>query len=251
LDIAGDDMHKWERNDPHWSALTHLNPAANNLHDELGYAMQLKRGENIVRRFYDHALGKFTAPKNVKPKKIIVFQGLHTLYLPKTRAVFDLKVFLAPEEDLRKKWKIVRDVSERGYSEDVILKNIKERSYDATKYIQEQEKYAHIVISVKGSNSQPALDVICDNSFNLDPFIMVLESANLNIIHEHEIDMQKLCIKGVISAEEIERIAYVLVPEVWEINQREREWQCGLNGVLQIMLAYLIFHKAKLDHDLV
>ncbi len=249
LDIAGDDMHKWERDDPHWSQLTHLNPAANNLHEELNHAIQLKKNENIVRRLYDHTRGKFTAPKNIRPKKIIVFQGLHTLYLPRTRTVFDLKIFMAPEEELRKRWKIERDAAQRGYSEDEILRKIAERSTDSDRYIQEQKKYAHITISIKKSGQEPALDIICDSSFNLDPLITTLEKTKLEVIHEHKMGLQRLSIEGKISTEEIESLSYTLIPEVWEINQQEQDWQEGLNGVLQMLLVYLIFHKTKLDHE--
>ena len=31
LILSGDDLHKWERNDPNWNTYTHFNPDANNL----------------------------------------------------------------------------------------------------------------------------------------------------------------------------------------------------------------------------
>ena len=29
--LSGDDLHKWERNNPNWKTLTHFNPETNNL----------------------------------------------------------------------------------------------------------------------------------------------------------------------------------------------------------------------------
>ena len=250
LEVAGDDMHKWERGDPHWSHITHLNPHANRLHDDMEHALRLKRNEGVVRRFYDHTIGRFTLPEHIRPKKIVVFQGLHTLYLNRARALFDLKIFLSPNEELRREWKVDRDGTERGHAVEHVLKQLDERSADSEKYIREQSKHADIVISISRAGVRNVLEVACDNSINVDPLISALKNkAPLEISHEHGDTRQHIVFTGDIPRETIDELAYALVPDVWEINRRDLQWEDGHNGILQVFLAYVVFYKARLDHD--
>lgn len=252
LEIAGDDMHKWERGDPRWSEVTHLNPIANRLHDDAQHALTLKHGLSVVRRMYDHAIGRFTLPERIRPKKIVVLQGLHTLYLPGTRDLLDLKVFLAPDEDLRRKWKIERDTKERGSDPARVLEQLQAREADSEKYILEQKRHADIVISFTQQQGRPALEMFCDMHIQTDQFVHALEQkTELSVQHEHVDGAEHLVITGDVSAETIEDIAYELLPEVWEINRTAHHWEAGLNGVIQLFLAHAVFYKAKLEHAVI
>ena len=251
LEVAGDDMHKWERGDPHWLQMTHLHPGANRLHDDMQHALQLRRNESVVRRLYDHALGRFTLPERVRPKNVIIFQGLHALYLNRARTLLDLKIFLSPDEELRRQWKVERDMFERGHAKEQVLQELEARVADAEKYIREQQRHADVVIALSRRGTRETLEIACDNSINLDPLLSVLqERTSLEILHEHTSEGQRLTAAGAVTSESIDELAYELVPEIWEINRRELRWEEGLNGVIQLFLAYVIFHKAKLDHDL-
>lgn len=250
LEVAGDDMHKWERGDPRWSHTTHLNPIANKLHDDMEHASRLKRNESVVRHFYDHAVGRFTLPERVQPKKVIVFQGLHTLYLYRTRQLLDLKVFLSPNEETRRKWKLERDTKERGHAPETVLRQLDERGADSERYIREQRKHADVIVSIGQTNSQQVLEIECDSSINIDPLVDVLkDDTALRVSHEHDTDTQRLVVVGDVLGEAVGEWAYRLVPEIWEVNRREPQWEDGLNGVIQLFLAYVVFYKAKLDHD--
>lgn len=250
LEVAGDDMHKWERGDANWSRLTHLNPVANHLHVDMEHARLLKRNEGIMRRFYDHAVGRFTAPAYVRPKKIIVFQGLHALYLHRARQLLDLKIYLAPDEALRRQWKVDRDIAERGHDPEHILTQLDARAPDAERYIGRQREHADVVISINKTGVEESLHIDCDNSIHVDPLISLLEDVpTLTITHGHDNDRQHLLCTGSIDKEAVERLAYAATPEVWDINRREVQWDGGLNGILQLFLAYIVFYKAKLDHD--
>ena len=123
--LEGDDMHKWERGHKMWDKLTHLNPKANGLYTELKNALHLKNGKMIERRHYDHSAGKFTLPKNLESKKIIIFEGLHALFLNKMRNILDLKIFINSDDQIRLHWKALRDVKERGYSREKVIEQIK------------------------------------------------------------------------------------------------------------------------------
>ena len=99
--IRGDDMHRWERGDEHWEEHTHLSPKANHLHEDIKYLKLLKLGRSIYRRIYDHNTGKFTQPSKTHPNNVIIFEGLHPFYISAKRDLFDLKVFIEPDEELR------------------------------------------------------------------------------------------------------------------------------------------------------
>lgn len=52
-------MHKWQRGHEKWNELTHLDPKANNLHEEIYYyyLKRLKMRRKISKRIYDHNIG--------------------------------------------------------------------------------------------------------------------------------------------------------------------------------------------------
>jgi phosphoribulokinase len=63
------------------------------------------------------------------------------------RDCYDVRVFLAPPEDLRRKWKVLRDCSRRGYTTDEVLAELDRREPDSAAFIRPQERYADMVVS--------------------------------------------------------------------------------------------------------
>jgi phosphoribulokinase len=63
------------------------------------------------------------------------------------RDSFDVRVFLAPPEDLRRQWKVQRDCSRRGYTSDQVLEELDRRGPDSEAYIRPQQRWADIVVS--------------------------------------------------------------------------------------------------------
>ena len=144
--IDGDDYHKWERGSAHWQTLTHLNPKSNHLGHLAAHIEELTAGKRVFQPHYDHNLGKFTAPKEVKPTQTIVVQGLHTFYMRNMRDKFDLRIFLNPDPEVRLLWKLQRDVLERGYGVEKVLTSIQNRAADSQEHIQPQRDCADWVI---------------------------------------------------------------------------------------------------------
>ncbi len=63
------------------------------------------------------------------------------------RDAYDVRVFLDPPDDLRRKWKVQRDCSRRGYTTDQVLEELDAREADAEAFIRPQSRYADLVIS--------------------------------------------------------------------------------------------------------
>ena len=145
--INGDDLHKWERGNSKWLEYTHLNPKANKLPMGFDHLSSLKSGDEIHRSHYDHSDGKFTPLRKISPKEYIISEGLHSLYHKKTRDISDIKVYVEASEPLKRYWKVIRDIDERGYSKDSVLEHCSRREDDFIKYIEPQKKYADIIVS--------------------------------------------------------------------------------------------------------
>ncbi len=141
-----DRYHKWDRYSEEWKKYTHLNPDANYLFKMRQDVFDLKIGNDVYQVDYDHSTGKFTEKEIIETNENIIVCGLHTIFEEESRKIMNLKIFLEVEDELRVKWKIKRDFSERGYSFSEIMKKIKEREDDYKKYILPQRDFADIII---------------------------------------------------------------------------------------------------------
>ena len=147
LKLETDRYHKWERGNENYLEFTHLNPEANNLEKMSKDVYNLKIGSEIYSVDYDHDTGKFTQEEKIESKNNVILCGLHTLYNKNVNEIIDLKIFMDTERGLIKKWKIKRDVEERGYSIEKVLKQIKKREMDYEEYIKNQKDNADIIIN--------------------------------------------------------------------------------------------------------
>lgn len=145
--VSGDDLHRWERNDPVWKKVTHLDPSANMI--ELGHShiASLVGGQDILRSRYNHDTGKFDAdPVFVSPKEWIIYEGLHALWHEPTFRMADLRIFVDTDESLKTEWKVKRDTKKRGYTESEVMDTIRRRREDEKLYISPQRSNADVVI---------------------------------------------------------------------------------------------------------
>ncbi len=84
---------------------------------------KLLNGESIEIPVYDYAT--YTRKKKkvlVKPSDIILLEGIFSLYYKELADIAKLKIYVNTEPDIRLIRRIKRDISERGYSLDAILK---------------------------------------------------------------------------------------------------------------------------------
>jgi phosphoribulokinase len=141
-----DDYHTFDRTQRKIYGLTALHPAANNMALMGKHAWQLKNGEKIIKPVYDHSTGSFTDPEEVEPRSIVIIGGLFPFFTEELREVFDLKVYLDPDEELKRNWKIQRDAGRRGYTIEQVMKEIEARQEDIRRHIEPQKEYADIIV---------------------------------------------------------------------------------------------------------
>jgi phosphoribulokinase len=103
-------------------------------------------GQPILKPFYDHADGTFGPPEYVEPKEFVVIEGLLPLESRALRDTLDVKVFLDPEEELRRRWKVQRDCAGRGYTPEQVLAELERREPDSARFIRPQRAPADIVV---------------------------------------------------------------------------------------------------------
>tara|TARA_B100001093_G_scaffold514630_1_gene589089 strand:- start:151 stop:2211 length:2061 start_codon:yes stop_codon:yes gene_type:complete len=254
--LEGDGEHKWERSDKNWKKLTHLNPVANKLHNQFDMLRVLAMGKAIIKRNYNHVSGKFTEPFLVKPKKFIVLDSLHPFYLPKARKNIDIKIYMNPEESIRRKWKIFRDEKLRKHKKQFIVSEIKRREVDKKKYILPQIKHADIIFNYsykpKGNKKitdlNLQLNIILEADVRLDE---ILESFNsvktikFNHDYTNDLSKQELVLQGTISKRDIERIASRHIADLSELISNKPLWKENYRGIKQLFILLMIDNKLK------
>lgn len=147
--INADDYHRYERAERRRVGITPLHPDANHLDVLTQDLAHMRRGESILKPVYDHRDGTLGRPVYVRPARFLVVEGLLNFHTETLRASHDVRVFLAPPEDLRRAWKLKRDCTRRGYTTDEVLRELDDRERDAEQFIRPQRAHADIVVTFR------------------------------------------------------------------------------------------------------
>jgi phosphoribulokinase len=154
--LCTDDYHRYNRKQRKELSITPLNPACNYLDIMTQHLRLLRAGEPILKPHYNHSLGDFGPPQYIVPKPFLIVEGLLGMYWQEMRSAYSVRVFLNPPEELRRRWKIRRDTTQRGYTEAEVLRDLDIREPDSAAYIRPQQYYADVVVSFyPGATSQP------------------------------------------------------------------------------------------------
>lgn len=145
--ICTDDYHRYDRRQRAEIGITALHPDCNYLDIMEQHLSLLREGQPILKPIYSHKTGTFDPPEYIKPNKFVVVEGLLGYSTREARDCYDLKVYLAPPESLRANWKIKRDTSKRGYTEEQVLADLKKREPDSEQFIRPQRQWADVVVS--------------------------------------------------------------------------------------------------------
>jgi phosphoribulokinase len=142
-----DDYHRFDRRQRAERNVTPLHPDCNHLDVLAQHLRHLRAKEPILKPVYQHGDGTFGPPDYFVPGRFLVTEGLLAFYNPQLCEMFDVRVFLSPPEDLRRRWKVQRDCSRRGYTTDQVLAEIDRREPDSEAFIRPQRHNADIVVA--------------------------------------------------------------------------------------------------------
>lgn len=145
--LSGDGYHRFDRRQRLERNLTPLDPACNYMDVLTQHLRHHRAGEAILEPVYNHQDGTFGPPVYLEPRHFAVVEGLLGFHTPQLRETYDVRVFLDPPEDLRRKWKVQRDCSRRGYTTDQVLEELDRREADAEAYLRPQRRHADLVVS--------------------------------------------------------------------------------------------------------
>jgi len=144
--VCTDDYHLYDRAARADHGVTPLAPEANRMDLMAEHLRTLATGAAVTKPTYDHHTGTFGSYERVEPGEIVIVEGLLPLSDRSVRDAIDVAVFLEPEEELRHRWKLERDVFERGYSPKDVVAELKRREPDAAQYIRPQRDYADVIV---------------------------------------------------------------------------------------------------------
>ena len=97
------------------------------------------------------------------PCKVLIFEGIFSLFDKEIRDLFDIKCFLFVDSDIRFIRRLHRDVKERGRS----LESVIEQYYDTVRpmhqmYLEPQRQYADFIVGEETDNSAIILSAKID-----------------------------------------------------------------------------------------
>ena len=248
--ISGDNYHLWDRHQPMWKVMTHINPAANDLESFAKNVVALTDGRSIQANHYDHATGKMSRPFTVHSNDLIIASGLHALYLPILRECYDLSIYLDIDEDLRAFFKIQRDVINRGYTKDHVLESLAKRNPDSIKFIKPQAAFADLIISLRPINpnalsiadekNPPRLTLVIQsrhglNELSLKRVLIGVCGLHVDMNPNSDTSLVELSIEGEANALDIELAAQLICPQIFDFLDLKPQWQNGVLGLMQLI----------------
>jgi len=121
----------------------------------------LKTGQAIDFPIYDFATHRRTAEtRHVEPQPIILVEGILIFVDPGLRKLFDVKIFVDTDADLRFIRRLERDMAERGRTlESVIHQYLRTVRPMHLEFVEPSKRYADVIIPEGGLN-EAAMDMV-------------------------------------------------------------------------------------------
>lgn len=119
------------------------------------HLMLLRDGQAIDCPVYDYTVhNRSDKTVRVEPHKVILVEGILIFESRALRDLFDIKVFVDTDADVRIVRRIARDVSERGRSlESVIGQYLTTVKPMHEKYVEPSKRYADVIVPEGGKNA--------------------------------------------------------------------------------------------------
>ena len=122
---------------------------------------KLRAGEAIYRPVYDFTIhNRVEEVVEVKPAKVLIVEGILIFAEEKMREMFDIKLYIDTDADVRILRRIMRDVKHRGRSlESVVTQYMTTVKPMHEQFVEPSKKYADIIIPEGGEN-RVAIDMV-------------------------------------------------------------------------------------------
>lgn len=172
LQRVGRDRISFIQHDSYYKDLTGLPPAQrdlvnfdhpNSLETELliSHIEQLKGGQAIEVPIYDFSSDSRTGDTfQVNSRRVIVVEGILIFVDPALRQLFDVKIFVDTDADVRLIRRLHRDITERGRTVESVI-----NQYQSTvrpmhlEFVEPSKRYADVIIPEGGFN-RAAMDMV-------------------------------------------------------------------------------------------
>jgi uridine kinase len=172
LQRVGPDRIAYIQHDSYYKDLTGLPPAQraevnfdhpNSLETELliSHVEKLKNRQAIEVPIYDFSTHSRTEKSfTANPRGVIIVEGILIFVEPALRNLFDVKLFVDTDADIRLIRRMKRDITERGRTVESVIKQ-----YESTvrpmhlEFVEPSKRYADVIIPEGGFNTA-ALDMV-------------------------------------------------------------------------------------------
>jgi uridine kinase len=120
---------------------------------------RLKNGEQVAVPVYDYANNRRSVETElVGPCQVILMEGIFVLWDPEFRSLFDLRIYLNVDADIRFIRRLHRDISERGRT----VEGVTRQYYDTVRpmhreFLEPTRQYADLIV---GDETDIAADVV-------------------------------------------------------------------------------------------
>ncbi|MEW5939273.1 MAG: uridine kinase [Chloroflexota bacterium] len=172
LQRVGPERIAFIQHDAYYKDLSGLPPAQradvnfdhpNSLETELliRHVEQLKSGHAVKVPIYDFSTHSRTHKTfTVQPRGVILVEGILIFVEPALRELFDVKLFVDTDSDIRLIRRIQRDITERGRTLEMTVKQYLNTVRPMhLEFVEPSKRYADVIIPEGGMNV-PALDMV-------------------------------------------------------------------------------------------
>ena len=120
----------------------------------LAHIIQLKKWESVNLPIYDFSTHSRTDNKiQIDPQPVIIVEGILIFAEAKLREIFDVKIFVDTDPDLRFIRRLQRDIAERGRTmEKVIQQYLTTVRPMHLEFVEPSKRYADVIIPEGGLN---------------------------------------------------------------------------------------------------
>lgn len=158
--------------DAYYKELSHLPPNQraqinfdhpDSLENELmiQHILELKSYHPVALPVYDFSNHCRTLETiEVRPQRIVLVEGILIFTVPELRSLFDVKIFVDTDSDIRFIRRLQRDISERGRSTESVIKQYLNTVRPMhLEFVEPSKRYADVIIPEGGFNTA-ALDLV-------------------------------------------------------------------------------------------